>query len=476
MAAVPDDVLSPLPEGLGAALIGVVGERHALFDPQVTAGWAVDWTGRFCGSTPAVVRPADVEQVVGVVRACAQAGVAVVPQGGNTGLVGGSVPLHGEVVISLRRLDALSEVADASGQVTVGAGVTLAALQTHVARSGWRFPVDLGSRDSATVGGMVATNAGGTRAVRYGMFRRHLAGVEAVLADGSVVSRLGGMEKDNTGYDLTGLLCGSEGTLAVVTAARLRLTTPLPEVVTACCAFDGLAAAAAAMGHLRRLLPSLDAAEFLTRATARLVQDQVGATLPFARMPPVVVVLECADVTDPSAAMAAALGSDGAAPLSGLLDVVVAATEAQRADMWRVRHSIADAVNLLGTPHKFDVTVPLDQLAGFCDEARDVARTVVDGAGVWMFGHLGDGNVHVNITGAAPDDGELDGAIFELVARHGGSISAEHGIGTAKARWLHHSRSRAELEAFEAIRTALDPHQLLNPHVLRPPSEPSAGR
>src|SRR4051812_23650852 len=221
------------------------------------AGYEVDWTGRFRGSTPAVVRPGTPEEGSAGLRGCAEAAAPVVPQGGNTGLVGGSVPLHGEVVLSLRRLTALDRVDGRAAQVTASAGVTLAALQEHARAAGLDVGVDLAARDSATVGGMVSTNAGGVRLLRYGPMRAHLTGVEAVLADGRVVSHLGGLLKDNTGYDLGGLLCGSEGTLGVVTRARLRLVPRLDERVVALLALSSLDDAVDAVARLRRELSSI---------------------------------------------------------------------------------------------------------------------------------------------------------------------------------------------------------------------------
>ena len=249
-----------------------VGADHVLTDPEVVAGYVVDWTGRFRGATPAVVRPGGVDEVARIMQICAAARVALVPQGGNTGLVGGSVPQHGEIVLSLRRLDGLGPVDAAAAQVTAGAGVTLARLQAHARAAGWEYGVDLGARDSATVGGTVATNAGGVHVLRYGSTRRQVVGVQAVLADGSVIDRLDGLEKDNTGYDLGGLLCGSEGTLAVVTAARLRLVPRPRHVVVALLAFDGVDDALAAVGALRQEVDALRALEFFEQRGVDLVR------------------------------------------------------------------------------------------------------------------------------------------------------------------------------------------------------------
>ena len=268
--------------GLLEALVAAVGERHVLTDPGMTGAHTTDWTGRFRGEAAAVVRPADTGEVVAVVRACADHGAAIVPQGGNTGLVGGAVPAAGEVVLSLRRLDRRRHVDADAGQVTAGAGVTVARLHDAARAAGWDYGVDFAARDSATVGGTVATNAGGLRVLRHGDTRRQLLGVEAVLADGSVVSHLGGLEKDNTGYDLAGLLCGSEGTLGVVTAVRLRLVPRTDERVVALLACDDAGAAVTAAQRLRQRLPSLDAAELFLAAGLDLVCEALGLPRPFA--------------------------------------------------------------------------------------------------------------------------------------------------------------------------------------------------
>ncbi|HLH27885.1 MAG TPA: FAD-binding oxidoreductase, partial [Acidimicrobiales bacterium] len=246
--------------GLVGRLRDVVGDGVAT-DPEVCAAFARDWTGRFCGTTPAVVRPRSTAEVAGVLEVCRDTGVPLVPQGGNTGLVGGGVPLGGEVVLSLRRLDRLDEVDRLAGQVTAGAGVTVGRLHDAAGAAGWGYGVDLSSRDSATVGGTIATNAGGIHMVRHGGTRAQVLGVEAVLGTGSVVSHLGGLVKDNTGYDLPGLMCGSEGTLGVVTAARLRLVPALSARTAAIAAFGSVEAAVGAAAELRRSLPTLEACE-----------------------------------------------------------------------------------------------------------------------------------------------------------------------------------------------------------------------
>jgi len=452
------------PKGLVAALRTIVGDTQVLTDPDVVAGQVRDWTGRFTGATPAVVRPATVDEVAGVLRACRDARAPVVPQGGNTGLVGGSVPLHGEVVLDLRRLDAIGPVDARTGQTTAQAGVTLARLRAHARAAGWEYGVDLAARDSATIGGTIATNAGGVHVLRYGSTRRQVIGVEAVFSDGRVMSRLGGLEKDNTGYDLAGLLCGSEGTLAVITAARLRLVPRPAHVVVALLAFDDVEAALDAVGGLRRALDCLQAVELFFQDGLDLVCDRLGLARPFAARHHAFVLVEAAAGTDPTEALAGAIEE-----LAGVADVAVAGDDRAARDLWRYREAHTEAINLLGAPNKLDVTLPAGELSGFVDEVRDQVSAVAPAAVVWLFGHAADGNIHVNVTGVDADTDRVTDAVLQLVARRHGSISAEHGIGTAKRQWLSIVRSRTEIDAFRAIKHALDPSGLLNPHVLLPP-------
>ncbi len=440
----------------------IVGPPHVLRDPDVVASYTRDWTGRFCGRAAAVVRPATTAEVAAVVAWCREEGVAVCVQGGNTGLVGGGVPLVAELVLSLRRLDALGE-ATVDGQLLAGAGVTVGALEPAARRAGWRYGVDLASRDSATVGGTVATNAGGLRVLRYGDTRAQLLGVEAVLGTGQVISHLSGLTKDNTGYDLAGLLCGSEGTLGVVTAARLRLHPRADERVVALLAFADVGAAVAAASALRRALPSLAAAELFVRRGLELVCAAEDLAPPFAAPHPAYLVVEAADRVDPSEALAEVIGS-----LDGLADAAVALEPARAAALWRYREGHTEAINRLGAPHKLDVTLPADTLAEFIGVVEGAVRAIEPEAAVWLFGHAADGNLHVNVTGLAPDDERVDDAVLRLCAAAGGSISAEHGIGRAKRPWLHLNRSPAELATFAGIKRTLDPDGILNPGVLLP--------
>ena len=447
-----------------AALADVVGPAHVVTDPAMTAGYAVDWTGRFRGAARAVVRPGATAEVAEVLDRCRRAGAAVVPQGGNTGLVGGSVPLHGEVVLSLRRLAEVAAVDELAGQVTAASGTTLATVEARAAGSGLAFGVDLGARDSATIGGMIATNAGGLRLLRYGPMRAQVLGVEAALADGSVISHLGGLVKDNTGYDLAGLMCGSEGTLGVVTAARLRLVPAYERRVAALLAFPSTVAALEAVAHLRTTLPVLEAAELFFADGVELVCETLGMRPPFGEVHEAYVLAECADHGDPTPALAAAVDAL-ATPAAA---VAVADDTPRRRDLWRYREGHTEALNIVGPPVKLDVTLPAGRLADFVPAVRAVASRIAPAARTYLFGHAADGNLHVNVVGVDPDDRAVEDAVLRLVASMGGSISAEHGVGTAKRAWLHLNRSDAELAAFRAIKRALDPDGVLNPHVLLP--------
>ena len=463
MTAAPKAPNAPDPQVV-KDLRAVVGAEHVMVEPDLTASYATDWTGRFTGTPSAVIRPGTAAEVAEIITLCRAASIALVPQGGNTGLVGGGVPLAGEAVLSLRRLSGITDIDRRAGQLTAGAGTSVTDVQAAAVATGWAYGIDLGSRDSATVGGTVATNAGGLQVLRHGATRAQLTGMEAVLGTGAVVSHLGGLLKDNTGYDLAGLLCGSEGTLGVVTAARLRLVPPSPERVVALLAFSSTPDAVDAAFLLRRALPDLQSLELFLRAGLDLVCRVTGAAHPFVDPHPAFLLAEVAGPTDPMPAMAAALDS-----VPSVADVAVAADSTRQAQLWRYREGHTEAINTLGAPHKLDVTLPAPELAAFIDRVPDVVADADARATTWLFGHAADGNVHVNITGLAADDLAVDERVLTYAASLGGSISAEHGIGTAKRPWLHLNRSEAEIAAFRSIKDALDPAGILNPNVLLPP-------
>ena len=431
----------------------MVGGHHVVTG-AAAVGFATDWTGRFRGYTPAVVRPRDTAEVARVLALCADAGIAVVPQGGNTGLVGGGVPLHGEVVLSLARLDQMGPVDAEASQVTAGAGVTLRRLAG--ADPGLDAGVLIASRDSATVGGAVATNAGGLRVLRYGPMRAQVRGIEAVLSDGTVVSHLAGLVKDNTGYDYPSLLAGSEGTLAVITRIRVQLVPRPRRLVTAIVGLAGLDELHALARQAVRDIPGLVSAEFFTQAGLDILIEHAGLAPPLPSPASVYLLLE-------------ANGAGALEDLAGLIGerpVAVGETAADRARLWSYRERHPEAAGFLGAPIKLDVSVPATRWVQLASAAAGVVAGVDPGAAVVTFGHVADGNVHVNIVPAQAADGRHEDAVFSFVASLGGSISAEHGIGALKARWLPLARSAAERALFARIRSALDPSATLNPNIL----------
>ena len=445
-------------------LCAALGAEHVLVDADVVATYETDWTGRFHGRARAVVRPGTTDEVATVLRACTGAGAPVVPQGGNTGLVGGSVPRGGEVGLSTQRLDAVEHVDAVNGEIVVGAGVTLSRARDAARAGGWDVAVDLTARDSATIGGMVATNAGGEHVVRYGAMDRQVIGVEAVLGDGTVVGRVPALRKDNTGYRWAGVLGGSEGTLAVLTRIHLALVPELRDRVVALLAVDDVAAAVTVAGRVRRALDSVLALELFLADGLHLVLEHRGLAAPFADHWPAYVLVECG-VRSGLSACAEQL-TDVLAGLDEVRDSAIAEDAASRERLWAYREQHTEAINAQGVPHKLDVTLPFDALAEFVDDVRATVAAVDPSARVVVFGHVGDGNLHVNVLGPAPDDEHVDHAVLELVARLGGSISAEHGIGVAKRADLPLVRTEAELAAMRALKHALDPAGILNPGVL----------
>lgn len=453
---------------LTQALGEIVGATHVLTDPELTESYEHDWTGRFGGRAALVVRPADSEQVAAVVAACARAGAAIVPQGGNTGLVGGGVPRGGEVVLSLTRLNTIGDVDAALGVVPVGAGVTLAALQAHVRSAGFDAGLDFAARDSCTIGGAVACDAGGARALRHGTARARVAGLEAVLADGTVIRRMAGLAKDNAGYDLPSLLVGSEGTLGIVTQVLWRLELRCDARVAALVPMESAEAAAALLAALRAEAPTLESCDFFLDDGLSLVLEHQRRSSPIEPRAAVYVLAECAGRTDPTDELAAALER------AGIEEALIADDTPGRERLWALREGHSDAINAAGVPHKLDVGVPLAELGRFLAEVPAAAAAAVPGTRAILFGHLGDGNVHVNLLGPEPDDERADDAVVELVLACGGTISAEHGIGVAKARWLDRARGPAEAAAMRSVKRALDPNGLLNPGAVLPTDQPSS--
>ena len=452
-------VVSP---ALRATLARAVGASHVLADPELTASYETDWTGRFHGRAGCVVRPAATAEVADVLRACAAAALPVVPQGGNTGLVGGSVPRDGEVVLSTTRLRGPCVVDRAAAEIVVPAGATLREVQLAARAAGFDFGVDIAPRDSCTIGGMIAANAGGVHVLRHGMMVEQVIGVESVLADGGVIGRVPALRKDNAGYHLTSLLAGSEGTLGVITRAHLRLVPAMPSRAVALIGLADAAAVVAAVERMRPLLPSLTALELVSAACVDLVVRHAGVPAPLDGAPPVLLLVECA-------ARDGALGelADAIAACDDLVLATAAADdEAGMRRLWRYREEVAAAINAAGVPHKLDVAVPLRAIPRFVDAVTARMAELAPRARLALFGHVGDGNLHVNVLDLPLDDETVDEAVLRLAAAEGGTIAAEHGIGRAKARYLDLVRSERERAALRDVKHALDPHGLLNPGVV----------
>ena len=472
-----------VPAGLLEALSDAVGRDHCLSDPDLKASYELDWTRRFGGPALAVVRPARTSEVAKVLAACNRFRIGVVPQGGNTGLVGGSVPRHGEVVISLSRLSGILSCDPEEALLVAEAGTTLAAAQAAAARVHAELGIDIAARDSATLGGMVATNAGGIHVIRHGPMRARLGGIEVVLADGTVASRLSGLVKDNVGYDLAQMMAGSEGTLGVVTKVALHLV-PVPAFrVTALIALRGpepsspdpaaqvrsVSEVAVALAlRLRRRVPGIDALELVYADGMALVREALGLPVPPDPGAGAWVLVEASGGQDPSDLLGEAV--EGA---PGVTEVAVADEASGRARLWAYRERHTEAIATLGVPHKLDLTLPMKTFAEFAGAVRSEVSSALGGrrdTRVILFGHVGDGNLHVNLIGPEPDDYRADDAVFAMVIARGGSVSAEHGVGVAKLGFVAASRSPGDLTVMRRVKDALDPGGILNPGVLLPPA------
>lgn len=456
-----------LSTAVAAALRAVLGPDDLLVDRDMRAGYEVDWTRRYTGTCSAVLRPRSTAQVAEVLRICSAHQVTVIPQGGNTGLVGGSVPrAHSDrpvVVLSTRGLSDLGPVDPDAMQVTVGAGVTLAAWRNAARAAGVDAPLDFAARDSATIGGAIATNAGGSRVVRFGTMRSQVVGIEAVTITGEIIGSLAGLPKETVGPHLPSVLAGSEGTLAVITRARLRLIPQFSHTITALVSLDSLTAAVQMLGRVRAGLGSLDSVELILPGAMELVSAHLG------RRPPVAeggayVMIECADHVDPTDDLLAVLGTLQG-PSGGLVDTAVTTEGPSRDQLMEFRDRITEAINAAGVPYKLDVAVPVAGLLALVEIAEHAAVTL--GGRLIPFGHLAEGNLHLNYLDAG-DPAAIAELVLTAVAAAGGTISAEHGVGVAKGPWLRLVRSSAELAVMAAMRSAWDPTGLLNPGVLSP--------
>ena len=439
------------------ALRLIVGGNNVLAEDL--ASYGTDWTGRFIGCPSLVVRPGSTIEVSQVMHLCSQHNVAVVPQGGNTGLVGGTLADDGQIILSTSRINWIGSVDAVSQQISVGAGVTVEQVQEAAKQFGLRYAVDFGARGSATIGGTIATNAGGINVLRFGSTRHQVVGIEAVLPNSDVIEHMAGLIKDNTGYDIASLLCGSEGTLGIVTAARLRLLPLHTSRTTVLLGCGSTEEVVHIVQGIRQQFDSLDAAELFYADGANLVAEAFNVAIPFAT--PVYLLLEFSADVDLSSDVERHLARTNFSGASA-----VAQDELGRARLWRLREEHTAAISTHGVPHKFDVTVAVSDLARFIVKTRQrISETNADWT-VYIFGHAADGNMHVNVLGPSATDELVDEVVLQVVAEFNGSISAEHGIGSAKKKWLSLSRSHNEIAMMKAIKGAIDPQGLMNPNTL----------
>ncbi|CAM2164048.1 FAD-binding oxidoreductase [Burkholderia orbicola] len=456
----------PLPdEAVDAVLAAELGDalvtRAADIDPRYFTAY-----NEPSGVRPrALVRPCSVDDVSRTLALCSRLGQPVVPQGGLTGLARGAVALGGEVVLSMERFAGIETLDAAAGTITVRAGTPLQTVQEAAEAAGFTFGVDLGARGSCQIGGMLATNAGGTRAIRYGMMREQVLGLEAVLADGTVVSSMNRMLKNNAGYDLKQLFIGSEGTLGVVTRAVLRLHPLLAAPATALCRVRDYDAVVALWNRVRTLPEVVSFEAMWPTFYDYVARHTPGVSAPFVGDGGFVVLIECA-TSAPGGDAHQALETGLAAGFdAGLVDdAVLATSERQARDLWTLREGLA--IDALPQLVNFDVSLPTGELGTFAERCEAALRARWPALTCLFFGHVGDGNVHIGVSLAAMTDADadaLDHCVYAVVREMGGSVSAEHGIGVLKRPYLAHTRSDAEIGLMRRLKAALDPRGILNP-------------
>ena len=464
-------------------LKAVVGEKGFTEDPGEIAPHLEEWRSKYHGRSSLMLKPASTAEISALLSICHETGTAIVPQGGNTGLVGGQIPFHGEVLLSLQRMKSVRAM-DAPGMtMTVEAGLVLAEAQAAAAKAGLMFPLTLASEGSCTIGGNISTNAGGNHVLRYGMMRALVLGLEVVLADGRVLPMLKTLHKDNSGYDLKQIFIGSEGTLGVVTAATLRLFARPAQSVVAFVAAPSPAAALALLGHMQaRTGGLLSAFELISRPAMDLLLRHIpGMRDPLDKPSPWYALIEVsgggsAGLDDQvQAALADAMAQNF------ITDAVIAHSQAQAKAFWHLRESISESQKREGASIKHDISVPVAAIPAFIEKATTAVLAKFPGARPVTFGHLGDGNLHFNFN-SPPSSSEGGGGaqflaewdemqltVHDIVKEFSGSISAEHGIGTMKRDLLLRYKSTGELDAMRALKSAFDPKNILNPGKTVPP-------
>ncbi|MEH6367475.1 MAG: FAD-binding oxidoreductase [Pseudomonas marincola] len=454
----------------------IVGSAGLVQDPERMRSYLVDWRNAYTGNAALIVRPANTEQVAAVVRLCHEANVALVPQGGNTGLCGGSIPdaTGQQVVLSLTRMTRIREIDPANATITVEAGVILQQLQQAASEAGRLFPLSLGAEGSCTVGGNLATNAGGTAVLRYGNMRELTLGIEVVLPDGRIWNGLRGLRKDNTGYDLKHLFIGSEGTLGIITAAVLKLFPATHSMATAWVALPSPEAAIELISHIRGVCADrLTGFEMMSRQSLEFVLSHVaGCRDPLTSEQPWYALIELRDtISDAPLTELLETCLSHAFEQGLVVDAVIASNDSQAAALWGLREGISEAQNHEGPSLKHDISVPVSQIPAFIERTDKALQAKFPGVRIVSYGHIGDGNLHYNISKPVGTDDVAFKAnelaimdiIYQKTGEFNGSISAEHGLGQSKPAAAVRFKDPLEIELMRAIKRTLDPTGLMNP-------------
>jgi FAD/FMN-containing dehydrogenase len=456
-----------------ARFIGIVGQRYAVTDRQAQEPYLVEMRDLYHGQTPVVLRPGSVNEVAAILKLANETKTAIVPQGGNTGLVGGQIPFSGEIVLSLTRLDKIREVDPVSNTMTVEAGVTLQRVREAAAAADRLYPQLLPSEGTCTIGGNLATNAGGVAAIAHGIARSHALGLEVVLADGRVLHNLNKLKKDNTGYDLKNLFIGSEGTLGIITAASLRLV-PRPRSIET--AFVGVPSPQASVDLLgiasERTAGGVTSFELMARSGVdAVVKHDAASRNPLTGPHPWYVLIELSSQARSGLReVLEEILAEG--QQKGLvLDATIADSLGQGKAFWRIREMFGEVQRHIGASIKHDVSVPVAAIPAFIEEVNAAVTKFIPGCRPLPFGHVGDGNIHYNVTQPEGADkerflarwDEVNAVVFAVVKKFGGSISAEHGVGVMKRDILHLYKDPVALELMRGLKRMLDPNGILNP-------------
>ncbi len=466
---ISNEVLDRIRKALGPS---GVSDKAAELAPHLA-----EWRQRWHGKTPLLLKPASVKEVSTVLEICSETNTPVVPQGGNTGLVGGQIPTEGELLLSLERMNSIRTASPQDNAITVEAGCVLKDVQMAAAEIGRLFPLSLAAEGTCTIGGNISTNAGGINVLRYGMSRDLVLGLEVVLADGRILDMMRGLRKDNSGYDLKQLFIGAEGTLGIITAAILKLFPKVSNYTTVFAALSGIDAAVELLSRLQNSTGNLITGfELLPRHGLELVLKHIPQTSdPMSAGRDWSVLVEC---SNPSAfdATESLQESLSQAIEDGLVeDAVFAKNERERSALWRLREAMPEAQRIDGASISNDISVQPSKIPMLIENSYNAIEKVFSGAVPFAFGHVGDGNIHLAVRAAEGQDGALlsareaiEGAIFEEVNRLGGSISAEHGLGLAKNEMIAHYKSAVEIELMKSLKGALDPKNILNPGKVLP--------